>query len=259
MSLPRRGEALITHVDVEVRLEGKNGPFVPSEAVLQATRRGMLSMLNHSVSLMVQDQDMGDRLPQIAVNYQSPVPGTYTIQLVAMDPRSAVWRFLLPVPEAKRQAAHMWLRKGAEMLAATIQSVPPLVVAKSIRVSSKGDDDGFCTVVIDERRTFRIPVLVFTLFFSVPEVAAASRQMLTSFLLPDLKTIVVVRDPTCPNRRHEIVLDLTEEFHQQVKSSDFEVLLAKAIFDDAPLRELMTSTQRRQVFGTGISGMGPLD
>lgn len=259
MSQPRRGEALIAHVDVEVRLEGTDGPFVAPDAVLKATHRGMLSMLNHSVALMAQDQNMGDRLPQIAVNYQSPVPGTYTIQLVAMDPRPALWRLLLPVPEAKRQAAHTWLRWAAEMLSVTIQSVPHIVVAKSIRVSSRADDDGFCTMVIDERRTFRVPVFVFKLFSSVPEVAAACRQMLTSMLLPDLKTIVVVRDPTCPTRRHEIVLDLTEDFHRQVRSSDFEVLLAKAIFDDAPLRELMTSAQRRQVFGTGISGMGPLD
>lgn len=256
MSQPRRGEALLARVDAEVRLEGADGPVTPEDAVLERTRHGMLGLMNRSLARLAKGDGLEDHLPELRISYRSTTPGTYMIDMDLMDPRPPLTRAIAPVPAAKRDQMARWVRWGAEMVSVTVQILPLILVATKVRMSSEPDADGFSTMVIDDRLTVRVPRFISNLFDGTPEGAANQRALLATLYDPELRSLVLVKDPSDPARRMETVVDLPDGFHRILTSADFHSIDAMIEMDDVPLREMLTRSTRRQSFGTGIAGMG---
>lgn len=256
MSQPRRGEALLARVDAEVRLEGDDGPVTPAHEVLERTRHGMLGLMNRSLTRLAKADGLQDHLPELRISYRCTAPGTYVIYMDLMDPRPPLTRAIAPVPASKSDLMARWVRWGAEMVSVTVQILPLILVSSKVRISSEPDADGFSTLVIDDRRTVRVPRFISNLFDGTPEGAANQRALLATLHDPELRSLVLVKDPSDPARRMETVVDLPDGFHRILASADFHSIDAMIEMDDVPLREMLTRSTRRQTFGTGIAGMG---
>lgn len=255
-SRPPHQGAVLARVYGDVRLEAQGGPFIAPQEILSLTRGGMLKLLQRSSVLVAQERGYTSTLPRFDLQYTCTDPGTFRLELRALDPRPGWLRLLAPVPQRYRSELRRMLRWVSEMLCVTVQLVPPVVLADDIRVSASADNDGFGTLILNNRRTYRVPVLMSKVFDGDPELAQAAGEMMSCLMIPELTSIVIVRDPLEPELRHEMVIPLTDEFHERVMSEDFHSLMAKVEYQESPLSPVLTRHERRQVFDTGISGLG---
>lgn len=252
---PSRSGAILAQVYGDVRLEAENGPFVPSQQVVDITQAGVVKLMQRSSSLIARDRGYTGVLPEFDLQYTNMAPGAFRLELSAYDPRPRWVQLLSPVPSRYRDELRRMLRWLSELLSMTVQLVPPIALADDIRVSASADSDGFGTLVLNNRRTYRVPVVMAKMFDGAPEMVDAVRNMLTALMIPELRSVVIVRDPLDPEVRQEVIVPLTEEFHARIIHEDFFSLFAKVDFEESPLSSVLTKRERRQSFDTGISGL----
>lgn len=251
----RLNDARLAEVIGEVRVESASGPYTVDAQTLRSAQAGLEALLNSAMRLLAAEGGYRDVMPAIKVSHCIPRPGTYLLVLTAVDRRPWAIRLVAAAPAPKRMQIRNMLRWASEMLSVTVQVVPPITLADHARASSSPDADGFGTMILDDRRTYRVPTFMLRLFQRHPELIDDVTALIGPLRLPDLSSVVIVRDPDDPMHRQEHVIALSDEFHRRVLEADYASLLAKVEFEEAPLREVTTRNQRRQVFGTGIAGL----
>lgn len=252
-----QGGSVLAQVLGEVRLESETDGFDPPLHVLEATYRGMLTVLRHVSYAVARSNGYPLELPDFQLHYSQQRAGTYVVDLRVVDVRPAWIRMVNPESAARRERYRVLLRWVAELMSITVQLVPPITMARDIKISAAGDREGFGTLMLDNRRTYRVPLVMMGIFENNPAVVDALTGMMSVLLLPEVKAVVIVRDSVESKQHEEVVVPLSEEFHRRIIHENYQSLAAKVQAQDAPLSSVLTRHERRQDFPTGISGLDP--
>lgn len=255
MSEPRRGAVSLACVHAEIRLEGGRGPYEAPGELSRASCRGMAAMMNNALALLASRDGSKHPVPVVETFTERPAAGVYALRFELLDGRHPVKRALWPVKESLRQTYASWLRWATELMAVTFEVVPPVVHAKTLRVSATPDEDGYTTVVLDERVAYRLPAFLVDLLDVLPHHTAATYDLLSFLRDPNITRIIVIREPLEPIHRHETVLTLNAEFHRRIKDATYQSLAAKTVLDSAPLRDVVTRYPRRERLHPGLPGV----
>ncbi|NKE09784.1 MULTISPECIES: hypothetical protein [Kocuria] len=251
------GGSILAQVLGEVRLESETDGFDPPGHVLEATYGGMLQVLRHVSYSVARSHGYPKELPDFQLHYSQQQPGHYLVDLRVVDQRPAWVRMVNPKSAACRERYRVLLRWVAELMSTTVQLVPPITMAEDIKISAAGDQEGFGTLMLDNRRTYRVPLVMMGIFENNPALVDALTGMMSVLLLPEVKALVIVRDPLESKQRDEVVIPLSETFHRKIIHETYHSLAGKVQAQDAPLSSVLTRHERRQDFPTGISGLDP--
>lgn len=256
---PQRGQggSILAQVLGEVRLESQADGFDVPPEVLAATHNGTLTVLRHISMAVAQSMGYTVESTDIQLHYSQLEPGSYQVDLRVVDLRPAWVQVLNPKSPACRERYRKLLRWVSELMSTVIELVPPITMAHDVKISASGDQEGFGTLMLDNRRTYRVPLVMMGIFENDSTLVEALTGMVSSMLLPEVKSLVIVRDPLDLKRRDEVVIPLSDAFHRKIIHETYHSLAGKVTVQDAPLSSVLTRHERRQDYPTGISGLEP--